>query len=451
MPPNAPKTIPGGPLLDPLAPEGASDTLPDGFVEDEQGTAWHARIDWRRWLKVGLLSLAMLTLIFGGIATYLTLRWPAMLKQAITDKGNDQGLNLKYEQVDAQGILPWHSGAKKVTLKGVTIKSEEAPDVELELNEVRVPLKGSLLSLQPERVEVDGAYISAPDMPSLLALEAAAKSGKAGKTPVVITDAKIRIGHIAESLPLPIVGRAGRIEIRDGKVDLADVTLEVPIPFVDFKLGPASAKVERGEDMTWATIDPYHFARIGLSNDGERGKVSVEPVHSRVLNEQFGLDLPDMKLSGDLDLVLAGERAPTGAFAVVLDGYLPPHPKELNGILHGKTSKASGKLRHKDQVIYIDDLVIEAGALKLKGKGRVDFVDGGNLNLDLAGNVACSELAASAVGSHWGPVAGLITGQLASGRLTGTVQVRVSVDVKLNEIKKAKFTPSASIGCGVSL
>ncbi|NUP06986.1 MAG: hypothetical protein HOW73_13110 [Polyangiaceae bacterium] len=412
-------------------------------------------VDGRPWLtrpvKIGLGVVGGILAIIGALLLYVTLRFDAVLRGAIEAEAKERGMKIEFDEVESTGILPWHAGKPKVVLKGVKLTSDEAPDVEIEVDRIDVPLKGTFPAYEPGVVEVAGAEIESPDFPSIIALEKAAKTGKASKTTANISDAKIRVARLSQQMPLTVVGKAKRIDVAEGNVDLDGVTLELPVPFVDVKLGPVDAQIQRQDDMTWARLDDYQFARFGMRDDAVLAKLQADPVDSQSVGKDLGLDLPPMKISGEVEATLKGEEAMSGTFSILLDGYVPPHPKELDGILHEKKTKLTGKLRYGDNLIHFDDLVVESGGLKMKGNGKLDWANGGTLVLNLNGSVGCAQLATSAIGSRLGPLAGSLTGSLAGGRLTGTVGVTVGISTKLSEIKNLTVTPRVSIACSIGL
>ncbi len=404
-----------------------------------------------RILKIALVALGSIALVAGILLVYITIRFDAVLKETVAAKAKDHGMKVQYDKIEATGILPWQSGKPKVTLKGVTLTSDEAPDVTVEVDTLEAPLKGGLLSYTCDHVEASGARINAPDIPSLVALEKAAKSGKASKTPTSIEDVTVRVSRVGKALPIGVVGKAKRIASHDGKVDLEGVTLEVPIPFANVKLGPVSAQLERADSMTWAKLENLDFARVGVQDDAKYAKLQADPVDSKTVGEKLGLDLPPMTISGEMAATLKGEEGMSGTFHLLLDGYVPPHPRELDGILHDKKTKVDGKLRYTDDVIFFDDMVVESGGLKLKGKGKLDWTKGGMIDLDLNGAVSCSALATSAIGSRLGSLAGVFTREVTSGHLEGSVNVAVKVSGKIQDFKKLSFAPTATIGCRISI
>jgi len=251
-------------------------------------------------------------------------------------------------------------------------------------------------------------------------------------------------------LPVTVVARASEIAGTGGAIRFSDVSLELPIPFVDLKLGPASADVERALGKTSIRFDDLKAVTFSLDDQAKQAIVDLAPLSSSVVDKLIGTDLPEMTLSGNA-VVDVSKKEPSGTFSALLDGYIPPHPRELNGIVFGKKTKVTGSFHLEGKTIKLDSIAIEAGAFKLAGAGKLTLDNGGFMTLELKGSVPCADLASSAIGSHLGSAAGLITGGLASGRLGGTVGVNVSVEAKLTDIEHAKVIPSAYISCKLSL
>lgn len=438
--PRAQATVPQDPL--PFEDDTAAEPEPGGEPASSRLT---------RPVKIGLIVGASILALIASALVYVTVRFDAILRDSIRAQAKERGLDMKFEGVESTGILPWQSGEPRVTLSGVTLTSEEAPHVEISLDRVVVPLKGGFPSYEPDLVEVTGGSLTAPDLPSIIALERSARSGKASKTTAVLRDTEVRIARISEKAPFTVIGRASRIDVGDGRVDLEGVTLEVPVPFGDFTVGPIGAEIERTADFTWARFDSMKSARFGVSDDAMLGKLQADPVDSQGIGKELGLDLPPMKISGTVDAQLNGSEALSGTFDILLDGYVPPHPKELSGILHEKKTRLTGKMKAEGDALVFDDLVVTSGGLKLKGKGKLEWTGGGTLTLSLGGSVGCAQLATSVLSSRLGPLAGALGGSVANGHLSGTVGVKIDVATKLKDIKNLSVSPRVSINCGIGL
>lgn len=427
-------------------------TEPSAASEKKRANGpWYRRAWADKRVRGAVIALGVLVGLMGVALLYVTLRFDAILRDRITAEAKECGMQLEFDGVESSGILPWQSGEPKVLLKNAKLKSEEAPGVEISVKKLSVPLKGTFPAYSPKHVTGSDVDIVAPDLSSLAAFERSAKSGKASKTPANVEGVKVTIQRVAESLPISVIARADRVDTGDGKVQFKNVTLEVPDPVFNRKIGPFSAEIERVEDITWARFAEYPFARVGVQDDGSKAKVQAGPTDSGQVGQKLGLDLPPMNITGEVEAQLKGADAMTGTFNITLDGYVPPHPREINGILHDNKTKVSGKLRYTEPAIFFDDLVVVSGGLTLKGKGKIDWAAGGVLSMNLSGAVACSALASSVVSDRLGGLAGVITGELSRGRLTGSVGINVDINAKVTELKNLNISPRASIGCKVSL
>jgi hypothetical protein len=138
----------------------------------------------------------------------------------------------------------------------------------------------------------------------------------------------------------------------------------------------------------------------------------------------------------------------------VVKGYTPPHPRELDGILFGDTTTVRSKFQLAADLgsVKLTTLTVEAGALSLTGAGDVvrEGLDA-RVSLKLKGAIPCTSLATSAAVARLGGGLGRLAGGLAAGAVTGNVSVALSVDGKASDVKGAKITQSARIGCKVSI
>ncbi len=405
----------------------------------------------RRWLKPVLIAGAVSLSVVGFGLTYVALNFDNLVQSSVKGKAKERGFGIRAGEVKSTGLLPWQSGKPGITVSDVKLVGEEHPELEIEADSVKVALGGTFPSFEPKSILVENAYINSPDIPSLIALEKSAKSGTLSKTPFKLTNARLRVASVSKAVPVTVVGRASEISGEGGAIRFSDVTLELPIPFVDLKLGPASADVTRGDGKTTVRFDSLKQATFALDDAAKTASLELSPMTSGEIDKLLGTDLPEMKVSGSASVDVSQEAGPSGTFAGLLDGYVPPHPRELNGIVFGGKTKVNGSFHIEDKAIKLDSLAIEAGSFKLSGAGSVTLVNGGFMTLDLKGSVPCAELASSAIGSHLGSAAGMLSGALASGRLTGSVSVTVKVEAKLTDIEHAKVIPSAFVGCKVSI
>lgn len=406
--------------------------------------------------NVGRILLWVLLVFFVLLAgaaggTYWFIKTlPERLRTAIIDKAAERGFTVEFESLTATAILPWESGEPGVALTGVSVTSKDFPGVDVSIDAVTVPLTGTFPSYEPGLITADHVTVRSPTFVALIPVERSAQSGALAKTPVIINDLTIRVKSIADSLPLTLLASVDQISIEGRGLELKKARVEIPVPFVDLALGPTSAEIQRKDGFTRARLDSFPFIWATLDDQAEVLKLELEPIDSSLISTMMKTELPTMKISGSVQANVGGKKAKSGSFSLLLDGYIPPHPKEASGIVFGKQTKLSGNVRVDGLIVYLNDLNVEAGSFKLQGSGSVNFLTG-SIELRLRGNIACSELAVSAVSAHLGREAAILTRGLASGRLGGTVGVRVSVDGKLSDIANVKIVPSAMVGCNISL
>lgn len=438
-------------MIQDLAAWEADEPSPASERKQTSSGTWVRRAWADKRIRGVIIALGVIVGLAGVALLYVTLRFDAILRDRIAAEAKECGIEVEFDQVESSGILPWQAGEPRVVLKNVKLKSVEAPGVEISVKKLSAPLKGTFPAYSPKIVQISDVEIVSPDLSALAALERSVKSGKGSKTPANVEGVKVTIQRVAQSLPVSVIARADGIDTGSGKVQFKNVTLEVPDPVFNRRIGPFSAEIERVEDITWARFNELPFARFGVQDDGSKAKVQAGPADSGQVGQKLGLDLPPMNITGDVEAQLKGADAMTGTFSITLDGYVPPHPREINGILHDNKTKVSGKLRYTEPAIFFDDLVVVSGGLTLKGKGKIDWAAGGVLSMNLSGAVACSTLASSVVSDRLGGLAGVITGELSKGRLTGSVGINVDINAKVSELKNLNISPRASIGCKVSL
>jgi hypothetical protein len=392
--------------------------------------------------------LALMVLVAGGViggALWLRARIPELLRERVLEEADRRGIVLTYGGLEGYGLMPWEDGPRIVILTDIKATLRDAPGIEVEAARVEVPLKG----YEPERMKLTKLWVAAPDVPSLVALEREVKEGRLGETPAAVDGATIRIARVAESVPFAVLARLTSAQVDDGVLDLEGLTLEVP--FLGRTIGPLAVDLEREDGRSWIVPHDFREARIGLDDDARQARGSIKGLRHDKIARLLEIDMPEVTVTGSADVTLAGKNAPRAKFGATLDGFIPPHPRELDGIVFGKKTDVSGTARVDGARILFDEIIVEAGALKLKGEGVLDIGQGGTISLDLRGGVPCAELATSVISSKLGLMVGGIAGDLARGRVQGTVAVRVTVEGTVGDIDKAKVVPYAELRCKIVL
>lgn len=186
--------------------------------------------------------------------------------------------------------------------------------------------------------------------------------------------------------------------------------------------------------------------------------ITLTPVDLSRLAGPFGVKLPvkNVTASATVHLIMPKglERgAVTGTLDAALKGYVPPHPRELDGFVFGDTTTLSAKLRVDDarERADLSEVRVTAGAFKLGGTGSVfREADHGAVRLDLTGSLPCSALAGAAADSYLGKALGGIAGGLARQFVKGNVGVTVAISARSDDLANAKVTKKIGIGCGLA-
>ncbi len=399
----------------------------------------------RQWPWI-LLGVVLVFVVAGAIGAVLLVRYlPSAAGERAVASAKERGFDLGFDSIDVTGVLPWEKGPAQIALKGVRAKNVAAPDVQIAMDEVRVTFAG----LDPASVEVVAPSVDAPSLPALFAFEDALKGGPARPLPVTATQVRLRVDRVAERLPLAVVGEASRVTAKDGEISIEGLTVKPDIPFVSLGVPAVAVIVERAEDRLWLRFADLKSARLGVNRAATRGYLELDRLDPEKLPKWLPIGLPGKSVSGKLEVGLSGEEAERGSFEAAITGYVPPHPRELQGIIFGNVTKVSGKFAIAGTTVDLEEVSVKAGTLELKGKGSLGL--DGTMRLDLKGVVPCNQLAVSAIAAHLGPTASLVAGQLARGRLSGNVETRVTVEADVRDIEKAKVAPSAFVRCSISL
>jgi len=215
-------------------------------------------------------------------------------------------------------------------------------------------------------------------------------------------------------------------------------------------------KVEMGLGLTLSDKPVVSFAfdvlEVPFRTTVNFASQKVEDV-SRALSLPVPKGLEGSSVEGSVSLVLDGElpsKPHHGTGAFVVTGWVPPHPRELDGIVFGKTTKLGTTFEILPDLgeVRLTKATVDAGTLHLEGKGNI-WREGlsARTKLDLAGNVACTELGASAIGSHVRGIVGDLLRGVARMTMGGSVKIRVTVEADTNSISEAKVQQAVDIGC----
>lgn len=198
-----------------------------------------------------------------------------------------------------------------------------------------------------------------------------------------------------------------------------------------------------------------------LSVPKPRVTATLAPIALDRLAGPFAVALPvqGVTASSTLALDFASREASlpeSGTVKLTLDGWIPPHPPELDGFVFGRTTIVESKLTFAPdgKTLTLTDSSVTAGRFVLKGGGTVvREPDQLKVSLALDGALPCDALAAAAAESRLGRLLGRLSGQkggkLAKQVVGGSVGVRVTVEGTTKDIAGAKVNRTLGIGCGL--
>ena len=169
------------------------------------------------------------------------------------------------------------------------------------------------------------------------------------------------------------------------------------------------------------------------------------------------LPAPSVQVSGRADLTLGrastAGRAVEGTMTIDLEGFLPPHPVELDGFLFGSRTSFATRfmIDAAARRVALSATRVRAGAFDLVGGGAIDRLpDHAALRMSLSGNLPCSAVAESAASAHVGSFLGSLLGEAARRVVEGSVAVKVAITADSRNLAGARVDPTVGVGCGLA-
>jgi hypothetical protein len=199
--------------------------------------------------------------------------------------------------------------------------------------------------------------------------------------------------------------------------------------------------------------------RIDIRSNAEppTADIVLRPVTMMDLGSPMGMKLPTEKarLEGTAKISLLerdGKDVVQGTVVMTLHGWIPPHPKELGGLVFGDRTVfgSAFKVSEDRKTVTLTDSHVTAGAFKLKGSGVIERRgDYGVARMDMAGSIPCSDVARSATAAHFGSAAGAFAGDVARGIMAGSIAVSVKIEADTRDLAHPKINQGVGIGCGI--
>lgn len=421
---------------EPEAPETT-----DGAAEPAAEVEPRKRL-WLRALVVllGLVVVAAIALLVFG---------PRLLRARIEADARSRGIVLSFAEVDFS--------FSRLTLRGVEVKLDNVPDFLAGAGEVEVDLaEWSPTSVRAKDLDIKlfgtdvfssiGAWKAAH--PTALAMPVSSESARVEWRLSRGMEAAI----VLDRASMAMTPDKGRVHASAAAV----VGREAGPMKVDW-VAPADGFVVQIQPSA-PPLSAVH-AEIRSAKDGSRVKLTLDRAPLAPLAAALGVPKGSEGLvaDGEAEMPLPSFEHPeplAGSLRMSVKGYVPPHPRDLDGILFGDTTTLRSKFLLADDYsgAKLSSVAVEAGALALSGSGDVtrDGFDA-RVSLKLKGTIPCTAVASSAAVARLGPGLGGFAGALAAGAVKGSVSVSLGVEAKASDIKGAKITQSAHIGCKVSV
>ncbi|MEO7328930.1 MAG: hypothetical protein ABI193_10150 [Minicystis sp.] len=190
------------------------------------------------------------------------------------------------------------------------------------------------------------------------------------------------------------------------------------------------------------------------------GDVTLKSIKLQDLGAPLGLSLPapGAAIEGTATLTMGGGKKGSevidGTLSMLLSGWVPPHPRELDAIVYGNRTTFSTAIHINEDrsKLTLSETTVTAGSFKLKGGGTVDRrEDHAVAVLDLKGSLACADVVRSAALSNLGSFLGKMLGDVARPVVRGTVGVSVHLEADTRDLKGAKIKQDVGVGCGLRL
>lgn len=356
----------------------------------------------------------------------------------------------------------------------------------LDASLTRVAIDGAVVSstegvvIRVEQVEVQHTW-GVPTWVSLKALSVRATMDQVRALmprlqgpPVSVSQGELEIQGVALLGDRPATIRFAYAERGGERVEVKDLSLGVDSPKLRFQAPSVVIDEHRGSvpsaRLSLAQHVPIDVEALDLDRASQRISWSFAAakeatcelaVDQRLLMMKFDrmpkerfMSLgfqPPGSVSGHVRVVLDSKTISNVdiSFDLSLEGFVPPHPRELNGIVFGNQtqSKGEGHLELLPQLRgNLADLELTAGALTLRGTG---LLDSGGVHVSLHGTIGCAELATSAVSAHLGFGIGMRTSPVGRKLLSGTVGVVVQANAPWGELATPRVSVSANNRCRV--
>lgn len=384
-----------------------------------------------------LLVVALVAFAFG---------FEPLVKRIMVSEARDRGVVLEPGKLGV-GIGWVELVGSHFTLVGVRGVSGDIARVQVDFS-----------GLTPDKITVKGLDLDAAGDPATLASDVTKWADAYRDKFTTPMTASGVAAHWRPKAGAPAAVEATNVSIAPGApgtiVDAPVVTVSgVMVGPVHATLAKTSARVELGLGNAPPAKPPL-VVTADYAGPVTKADVSLAPMDVSGVSTLLGVKLPlaDTKVGASVHVERDKDGRVAGKLTADLRGFVPPHPRELDGIVFGDTTRVETTFAvAKDgESAVLTGATVKAGAFKLAGKGLVTRHDTqAHIQLDLRGNLACTELATSAAKSHLGRVVGAWVGSAAHLALQGSVGVVVKIDADTADLDHAKVLKTIGVGCGL--
>lgn len=409
------------------------------------------RVSKRRRLLITLGGLGGLGLVaLGGGALVLQHLVRPALEARITAEAAARGLTLGWGELEL-----WPGRA---TLRGASVGLRGVPCARLTAERVELTLAG--LRVEDARLEDVSVTLACSTAQLTLQLGAWARDhGQALTSALHASPVTLRWSERPDAEPW-LVAERGRVERQPSSTtwEVESLTIRgVPLGAATATWRGDPALVRLGLGSNELDAAPLHFTVTPEADPPQLG-FELRPTPVAAFTALFGVEAPfEATASGSGRIALplgSGSAAPLpGTASLTLEGWVPPHPPELQGVITGTKTTLGARLEVSEdrQQLRLSELTVAAGSFKLIGDGRLSAeATGPRLRLELRGAVPCSVLASAVTAQRFGTLAKELLGK-APVNVTGSVTVRIPIDASLHELSALKLEPILSVGCGLQL
>ncbi len=399
--------------------------------------------------KLLLAAMVVLALLAVGSVAVLLAAEP-LARSMIAVAAKKHGVELEMQHLDF--------GWGWVRLRDARVRLDAVPGISATVERATVDLE----RFSPSRVELRGLSVSVSGSPADLVIDVGTwvqRHADSLTFPVAADGLKVIWQESASASPWLVLDGGLIVPVHGGVKVTADDAVVLGV-----SVGPVGAMW--ASDLASATLGLGHVdpsvAALRMDVDRLTGKAKVQLRQGKLaaLAGPLGVDLPigpAVLIEGTADLVFSSTHPDSevrGTVRLRLRGYVPPHPRELEGIVFGDTTTFDTEVRVAPdrRTVRLEKSRLTAGAFVLDGDGGIERRgDHATVVMTMAGNIPCTALARSAAVARLGAPLGGLLGDAAKLALAGSVRVGVKVNADTRKLADAQVKHDVGIGCKLRL